>query len=237
MATRNYDGATSTFETLQELSDLTIVLDDNSDSPFPHEALCTEYLSMRNALPWNAPANLTLLIYRAFVHGCEWIVSLDDDIILSSGFRSRGDVEEAVDAMEARGADICHFPLRDLWDSHRQVRVDGVWSRKTFPVLRRNWFFYGDATLRDPSLRLHTAAFPADLKVIDMVHPEHVAYHTGCMTAELRRSRVRKYAVEDPDNTFQADYAYMLDERGLQLQAVSDADAALIRQKLNARPS
>jgi hypothetical protein len=237
MATRNYDGGSSSFETLRNLSDVTIVLDDNSVSPFPHRALCTEYISIRNELPWNAPANLTLLVYRAFVHGCEWVVSLDDDVILSSGFQTRSDVDETVDRMEARNADICHFPLRDLWGSSREIRVDGIWSQKTFPVVRRNWFFYGDFTLRDPSLRLHTAAFPADLRVRNLVHPVHVAYHTGCITPDLRRSRVEKYAVEDPDNHFQADYSYMLDERGLELETVPEADAAVIRRKLKAHPS
>jgi hypothetical protein len=237
MPTRNYDAGSSSFETLRNLSDVTIVLDDNSVSPFPHRDQCTEYISIRNDVPWNCPANLTLLVYRAFVHGCEWVISLDDDIILSSGFQTRGDVDETVDRMEACNADICRFPLRDLWDSSREIRVDGIWSRKTFAVVRRNWFFYGDVTLRDPSLRLHTAAFPSDLKEVNLLHPVHRAYHTGCMTAELRKARVDKYAVEDAQNTFQADYSYMLDESGLKLETVPDADAALIQRKLKLHPS
>ena len=55
------------------------------------------------------------------------------------------------------------------------------------------------------------------------------------MTRAMREKRVRKYRIEDPDHTFQADYAYMLDDSGLELASVPDADLEVIQQKW--RPS
>lgn len=231
LATKDYTGDCSTFETLQDLCDVTIVFDDNSASPFPHRNECSEYIAARNGEQWNAPANLTLLLYRAYVHRCEWIVSLDDDIIPSHDFQNRRDVDAVVDRMQAGSFDICHFRLMDFWNSVREVRVDGIWSRKTFPVVRRNWFFYDGITLRDPALRLHTAAFPANLRTRSFIHPAHIAYHSGCLTPIMRAARVAKYRREDPLNTFQADYTYMLDDKGLEVEAVSPDDLEIVRRK------
>jgi len=231
MATKNYTGSSSAFETLRDLCDVTIVLEDNSAAPFPHRDECTELIAVRNNERWNAPANLTLLLYRAFVLGCEWVISLDDDIIPTQEFQTRRDVEEVVDHMAARRLDFCHFRLRDLWNSEQEIRVDGIWAQKTFPVVRRNWFFYSGITLRDPSLRLHTAAFPADIRQRSYIHPQHVVYHTGCLTREMREARVGKYLLEDPRHKFQSDYSYMLDDSGLKLDAVPQADLEVIRRK------
>jgi hypothetical protein len=229
MATKNYRDECSAFRALSGLCDVAIVLDDNSAAPFPYRGDCTDYIAIANEERWNAPANLTLLMYRAFVLGCEWVVSLDDDVIPGSGFQAQSDVLEVVETMAARKYDICHFKLRDLWNSDHEVRVDGIWSDKTFPVVRRNWFFYPGVTLRDPALRLHTAAFPADLRIRHFIHPNHRIYHTGCMTPERRLARVEKYRVEDPDHTFQQDYSYMLDDESLVLEAVPKADIEVIR--------
>jgi len=232
LATRNYDDGCAVFRTLADLCDVTIVLDDNSGVPFVHRDRCTEYIALRHETPWNAPANLTLLLYRAFVHGCEWVVSLDDDIILSHGMRERTALAALIDRLEAADLDLCHFPLRDLWDADDRYRIDGVWAQKTFPVVRRNWFFYDGLTLRDPGGRLHTPAFPSSLRPRWIVETGHAAYHVGCLTADARRSRVEKYGREDPDRVFQRDYSYMLDERTLEVSRVPDADLQVIRQTL-----
>lgn len=231
MPTRNYSDGSSAFQSLQALSDVTIVLDDNSASPFPFQDQCTDYIAVRNRQAWNAPANLTLLLFRAFLLGCEWVVALDDDIIPAATFSTRGDVDEVVQFMRSKKLDICRFPLRDLWNSLDTVRVDGIWSHKSFPVVYRNWFFYEGLTFKSPELRLHTAAFPASHRARTFNHPDHRVYHTGCFTPSMRESRVAKYRREDPDNRFQRDYSYMLNDQGLELDEVPEADARLIREK------
>jgi hypothetical protein len=230
LPTRNYRDTCSVFQTLVNLSDVTIVLDDNSERPFPYRERCTEYIAMRRTAPWNAPANLTMLLYRAFVHNCEWIVSLDDDIILGQTFQDREAVDAVVDRMARGCVDICHFRLRELWNSDSDYRVDGIWGQKTFPVVRRNWFFYDDVTVVRPDERLHTAAFPTSLQARIEIDERHVAYHTGCLQPSDRRARVEKYRLEDPGNRFQRDYQYMLDDRSVALAPVPEADVAVIRR-------
>lgn len=231
LPTRNYSDDCSVFETLENLCDATIVLDDNSTSAFPFRDRCTDYVAVRNRQPWSAPANLTMLFYRAWLLGCEWIVAMDDDIMPAATFTARGDVEDVIRFMGERKLDVCRFRLRDLWDSLGEVRVDGVWSRKTFPVVYRNWFFYPGLAFKDPKLRLHTAAFPSSLRLRSVVHERHRVYHTGCITRSKREARVAKYRKEDPDNRFQSDYGYMLDDAGLELESVPEDDADVIRKK------
>ncbi|MBV9080326.1 MAG: hypothetical protein JO102_04315, partial [Elusimicrobia bacterium] len=209
MQTRNYRDDLSSFETLAGLSDVTIVLDDNSTEPFVHAAACTEYLSLRGSSPWSHQANLNLLLYRAFVHGCEWVVTLDDDMLTSHGFQDKAAVHAVIDRMEAESLDLCRFRVRDLWESSERYRSDGVWGQKTTPVIRRNWFFWDGISFRDPALRLEVPAFPENLRVRWSVDPTHVVYHAGNLTDERRRARVEKYRREDPENAFQSDYSYI----------------------------
>lgn len=235
MQTRNYDDGCSAFATMAELGDVTLVLDDRSSAPFPFRDRCTEYLSHQHPGPWNATASLTMLFYRAFVLGCEWVVMLDDDVIPGAGIASRSDVHRVIDRMEKDGLDACYAELRDLWDADDQYRTDGRWGQKTFALVRRNWFFLDDITLRDPAARLHTPVFPANRGAKLVVDRSLAVYHTGVMTDAARRARVDKYAREDPSREFQADYAYMLDVTGLTLAPVPPQDAAVIRGKRSPR--
>jgi hypothetical protein len=231
MATRDYDDECSAFAALRELSDLTIVLDDGSRQPFPLRAECDEHLRLDRAGPWNDQANRTLLMYRAFVHGCDWAVSLDDDLMLDAGFQTRDDVAREIAALAAAGLEASRFTVRELWGGLESFRVDGVWGRKSIAVLRRNWFTYPRITLRDPARRLHAPVFPANLRIRQRVDTRRIAYHVGCLTAERRRARVEKYGREDPEGRFQSDYAYMLDERGLELAPVPGEDLAALRRR------
>jgi hypothetical protein len=233
---RDYDDEVGAAAALRALCDVLIVLDDGSAAPFPHAAICDERIRLDRHGPWNDAANRTLLLYRAFVHGCDWAVFSDDDLVFDAGFQTRDDVARVVAELEAARREVYRFAVRDLWGSETQYRTDGVWGRKSIAVLRRNWFAYPGVTLRDPSLRLHTAAFPANRRARQRVDDRRVAYHTGCWTAERRRARVERYRREDPDGRFQRDYDYMLDERELALAPVPAADLAILRARL-ARPA
>jgi hypothetical protein len=113
LSTKNYTEAGSTFASLKALSDVTIVLDDNSESSFPHRDECDEYLTLRNSAPWNDVGNRTLLLYRAFVHGCDWVVCMDDDVIFSHGFQTKNDVLALITDMRRRRQEICYWMLCD----------------------------------------------------------------------------------------------------------------------------
>lgn len=232
LSVKNYSDACSAFESLRALSDVTIVLDDNSDAPFPYRDRCDEYLTLSNPGPWNDVANKTLLMHRAFVHGCDWLVCIDDDVVFSHTFQTKADVLSLIEDLQRRRVEICLFPLRDLWESTREFRADGVWARKTFSALRRNWLFYRSISLRDPSRRLHSPLFPKNMRPHRLIVDRHTAYHTGCMSREARLARVEKYRVEDPDNSFQSDYAYMLSDDGIRVEAVPDEDVRILDEKL-----
>jgi len=232
MPVRDYSDATSAFAALRELSDVVIVLDDNSSRPFPFRAECDELVRLDNRESWNDQANRTLLLYRAFVHGCDWALFMDDDLAFSHDFQTRSDAERLVAELAARRRDVCRFVVRDLWGSIRHYRNDGVWGQKSIAVLRRNWFADDAITLRDPRLRLHTPAFPANLRARQALDRRHVAYHTGCMTPAERTARVAKYRREDPDRRFQRDYAYMLDESGIELVEVPDQDLRVLEKRV-----
>jgi hypothetical protein len=231
---RNYTDDCSVFSSLKDLSDITIVLDHNSDSPFKYRDECDEYLLLRNRTLWHDLGNRTTLLYRALVHGCNWIVSMDDDIVFSRNFQTRRDVVRVIAELAKRGKDTCLFKLRDLWDSKSQYRADGVWGRKSFMALRKNWFYYENITLPDPQAdRLHRPVYPANLRsrgAYSAKFDDYIAYHTGCLTRERRLSRVSKYARADPGQA-QA-YAYMLDTAGIRLEKVPDRDRRVLSRKL-----
>lgn len=217
LTVRNYKEDCSVFESLRTLTDFTIVLDDNSRFTFPHRDECDEYLSLTNRAQWNDIANRTLLMQRAYFHECEWVVCSDDDIIFSHNFQTRKDVDRVIRSLEAENKDTGRFLLRDLWNSVSQYRSDGVWGRKTFVVLRKNWFFSASFKLPAPSSRLHRPVYPAKQKQQVAILRECVAYHTGCFTETDRITRVEKYAQVDPKHEFQDDYSYMLNTDGLVL--------------------
>ena len=232
LSVKDYSDACSAFDSLQALSDVTIVLDDNSSTPFPYRDRCDEYLTLSTRSLWNDVANKTLLMQRAFVHGCDWLVCMDDDIVFSHGFQTKADALLLIEEMQGRRADVAIFPLRDLWESPDAFRADGIWARKTFNVVRRNWLSYRSITMRDPGRRLHGTLFPVNMRPRKLMIDRHTAYHTGCLTREARVRRVARYRVEDPENAFQADYSYMLSDDGLRVEQVPSDDLAVLARKI-----
>jgi len=232
MAARDYTEELGAFDALKNLCDFTIVLDDNSAEPFPHRERCDEFLRLENRQPWNDQANRTLLMYRAFAHGCDWAVSIDHDLAFSHGFLTRDHAAELIGELEREGKESCRFPFRELWESWDQWRADGIWGRKSITVLRRNWFAYPAITFKDPRHRIHIAPYPANLAQRTRLETRHVAYHSGARTLAERRARVAKYAREDPRHEFQRDYAYMLDDSAIELRPVPPEDARLLAARV-----
>jgi hypothetical protein len=232
MAVRDYTDELGAFDALKRLSDFTIVLDDNSAIPFPHREHCDEFLRLENRQPWNDQANRTLLMYRAFAHGCDWTVSIDHDLAFSHGFRTRDDIATLIGELEGEDKESCRFPFRELWESWDQWRADGIWGRKSITVLRRNWFAYPAITFKDPRHRIHIAPYPANLAQRVRIEKLHVAYHSGARTLAERRARVAKYAREDSRHEFQGDYSYMLDDSAIELRPVPPEDLRVLEARM-----
>jgi len=161
---------------------------------------------------WDEPANRALLIEAAGRHAPDWLVAIDADERLERGFRkrARGELRRA----EREGIAAFSLHLRELWDSPRTFRSDGVWGGKRVARLFR---YRRDAQLDRRKLHGHWAplnsrageAFPAaDLCV----------YHLRMIDAAARRARREKYERLDPSGEFQKiGYAYLTDETGVRL--------------------
>jgi hypothetical protein len=222
MSTRNYSRFPGVFPVLAAMSDITIVLDDGSSEPFPYRDQATEYLYLKRSGPWNAGGNLTTLVYRAFLHGCDWVILCDDDMLPSATlFRN---VRMLVDQKQ----DIVYVQCRDLWNDAEHYRVDGPWANKDFPFLIRNWFFDPNLTLITPP-RLHKSPWPVRQQWY-MAPLPFAVYHLGSLSAQQRRERVEKHEREDPQFIFQENYSYLADETGLIRAKVPDEDHVLLHQ-------
>lgn len=234
LTARNYSDSCCVFESLRPLVDIVIVLDDNSNEPFKHKSVADEYITLQNRSGWNDLGNRTTLMQRAFVHDCDWAVWSDDDIIYSHNFQTRDDVVRLISMMKQRSADVCAFVLRDLWDTSAQFRVDGIWGEKAFTVIQRNWCGDEGITLPHPKFRLHYPTYPTNKPQKRMLLNDHFAYHTGCFDENRRIARVEKYRREDPENSFQRDYRYMLNNSNLQVRSVPPDDFLIIERKFRA---
>jgi hypothetical protein len=229
MQVRDYNKRCRAFPHLKHMTDMTIVFDDGSVCPFNLEADITLRRGM-HIDRWNCTANLTTLFYWAHVMGADWIVRLDDDMILGEGLRTREDIESLI--IDNIHADIINVRLYDLWGEPGKQRIDGVWGQKQFPLVTKNWFRYPNATLPDPNRRLHNTIFASNVTPHTRKISDRRIYHTGCMTFDQRVARVKKYEYEDANGEFQSDYSYILSEEGLMTSDVPSNDMRYIRPVL-----
>ena len=165
---------------------------------------------------WDEVGDFKALVAAAHRHGAEWIVSLDADHRVERRFRDR--TERAIRRARLAGMSALSFHVRELWDSPDRYRVDGIWGDKRRVAL---WAARPDHVFDEREL--HALKVPmqarwgglwplADLEV----------YHLRMVEPEDRRARRRRYQELDPDEAYQPGigYAYLTDERGLQLQPV-----------------
>ena len=154
LVTRNYTANPSAFAALKAMADITLVLDDSMSPTFPHIGDTDEYIYLRRTGAWNDGANRATLLHRAFLHGCDWVLQWDDDLLPSAELFAR------VRTLTNLNADLVYVGLRDLWDDHAHYRIDGLWAHKDYPVLMRNWLFDDKLSLPMP-VRLHRPYAPA----------------------------------------------------------------------------
>jgi hypothetical protein len=165
---------------------------------------------------WDEVANHRALISAALRHGGEWAICLDADHRLERGFRAR--CETVIARGRADGIEAFALPLRELWDSPRQYRVDGIWGRK---VRARLFRLREDHEFDTRPYHSHKAPLQAwrdgELPVADLE-----VYHLRMIRHEDRVARRRRYEAADPDARFQPGlgYAYLTDERGLRVKEV-----------------
>ena len=164
---------------------------------------------------WDEVGNHRALVAAALRHGAEWIVCVDADERLESGFRERA--ERAIRRGRPLGCSAFAVRLRELWDDPGQYRADGIWGRKAMARLfrARDDHEFDPAPLhgvKAPLQARRRGRFPlADLAV----------YHLGMLRAEDRLARRRRYELADPERRWQRiGYEYLTDTRGLELRRI-----------------
>lgn len=226
LSTRDYSDNWRAYHLFESLVDWTAVLDDCSRIPFQHRDDADEYLTLRRGTRWNDVANRTMLMYRAYVNGCDWVLRFDDDILpsldLYRALRDRRLLPRPEDGESYNGVVVA---LRDLWGDVTQYRVDGRWAHKTYVILMENWMCRRQVHLPDPDRRLHAAPFPPNGYEVRLKHAENLClYHFGSLTPQQRSQRVEKYRREDGQCQFQDDYEYLASTEGVTLNAVPVRD-------------
>jgi hypothetical protein len=194
-----------------------IALDDrSSDGSGAVLAGCEEVLEViapdEERRDWDEVGNHRRLVAAGVRHAADWLLALDADERVEREFRARA--ERVLRRAGRLGAFAVR--LRELWDAPDRYRADGLWSRKAPARLfrARSDHVFDEAALHGTKAPLQARRFGryilADLYV----------YHLGMLRAEDRAARRQRYELADADARFQAGlgYAYLTDERGLELR-------------------
>ena len=234
MVAQNYDPRYGTFKCLKSLCDFTVVLDDNSTQVRSITSLLSEkpdeHLLLTRPLRslWNDTGNRTMLMYRAYLADCKYVLPWSADVLPSAAlFKWILNMTQSGGFACYHNFDFFQCELREVWNSLDTWRSDGRWSDKRNVFLQRNWFFDSNYKMPEASGRLH--AYPwghngrKKTQIFNMPKGFSI-YHFGGMTPEQQTARVAKYAIEDAGNHFQADYKDLADETGLEFSAVPHED-------------
>lgn len=216
----------SWFDSVGKHVDAVCALDDRStDGSYEFVASRNETSSLQRVAAvegesWNEPRNRHLLVTAGQKSGCDWFVAFDADERVEERFWEAAR-QLGTEALE-QGVHAFQFHLREMWNSHRRYRVDGVWGQKIKAAFFSN---LGEAHAFDPTL-WHgewisaTAIGSAGCQLL----PFNL-YHLRMIRAADRRIRRDRYNQLDPEWEFQSiGYDYLTDETGLELAEISLAE-------------
>jgi GT2 family glycosyltransferase len=165
---------------------------------------------------WDEPGNHRHLVEAALRHGAEWIIALDADERLEREFRARA--ERVIQRSRSIGLTAFGIHFRELWDSPRSFRVDGIWGRKTQPR-----FFRALADHQFDERPIHGAKAPLQGKIRGSFPiADLIIYHLRMVQRPDREARRLRNERFDPQARYQPGigYAYLTDESGLRLRPV-----------------
>jgi hypothetical protein len=190
---------------------------DGSDRLLAESPLVLDLLKNLPSRPgWDEPSNHRRLVEAALRHGADWIIAIDADERLEREFRARA--ERVIQRGSAIGLTAFGVHFRELWDSPRSFRVDGIWGRKTQPR-----FFRARADHQFDERPMHGAKAPLQGKVRGSFPiADLIIYHMRMVQRQDREARRLRYERFDPQARCQPGigYAYLTDETGLRLRSV-----------------
>jgi GT2 family glycosyltransferase len=190
-----------------------IVLDDGSTDGtrqiLEREGHLLDYLMNppRDQHVWRERENKMRLLQRARDLGVDWVLCCDADERYERQF---------LDNLRAIAHSLSHelacvsVTMRELWNSPRQFRVDGIWGNK----IRSRFFRVPREITFDLDADVHGQWYPDGVREQGrMVRIRHVLYHLKSIRREDRLLRRDFYNRIDPERRFQAvGYDYLADE-------------------------
>jgi glycosyl transferase family 2 len=165
---------------------------------------------------WDEVGNHRQLIGAALRQGADWLICLDADQRLERDFRAR--CEALIDRGRTLGHSAYSVSWRELWDSPRHYRVDGIWGEKRSPRL-----FRARQDHEFDTRPLHSCKAPMQTKRNGKLPVADLEiYHLRMIRPEDRLARRRRYQTLDPEARYQPGigYAYLTDERDLRLRRI-----------------
>lgn len=187
---------------------------DGSDRLLAESPRVLELLRNPPSRPcWDQPGNHRRLVEAALRHGAEWIIAVDADERLERKFRLRAERVIHRGRTIRLKAFAVHF--RELWDSPRSYRVDGIWGRKNQPRL-----FQALADHEFDERPIHGAKAPLQGKFRGAFpFADLIIYHLRMVRREDREARRQRNEQFDPEARYQPGigYAYLTDETELRL--------------------
>lgn len=198
-----------------------IALDDgSSDGSGQLLEGCPQVLELLRNRPsrpaWDEPGNHRRLIEAALHHRAEWIIAIDADERLEREFRTRA--ERVIRRGRLIGLTAFEVHFRELWDSPRLFRADGIWGQKT-----QARFFKARADHQFDERPIHGTKAPLQGRVRGFFPiADLIIYHLRMVSREDRESRRRRYEALDEQASCQPGigYAYLTDESGIRLRPV-----------------
>lgn len=197
--------------------------DDSKDGSAEYLEGRAEVIELIRAGPgrthWDEAGNYRRLVDAGVRHGADWLVSVDADERVERDFRGR--LEWVIARGRLFGLSSYHVRLRELWDSPDHYRHDGIWGAKT-----RSRIFRARPGARLDPRPLHASKVPLDdLRPGRSAIADLELYHLRMVDPQDRGARRQRYELADPDSNWQpgVGYAYLTDERGLQLKRIESA--------------
>lgn len=196
-----------------------VALDDGSvDGSREYVEAHPAVVELVHVPPGTHADNLDSVLHRilteaAWKHGADWLLGVDADERLETGFRARA--ERDLDRADALGAQAMWVDFKELWDP-AHYRSDDIWGRK-----RKACLFRSTREHVFDDRRLH--AFWASVPQPEGGWPlaEARIYHLRMIDPADRVARAQRYERLDPDHVWQTiGYDYLLDDSGLELTAV-----------------
>lgn len=200
---------------LSEYVDEIVILDDGSTDRTAD--ICRAFKKVKRIVRWeknffHEGIDRNVVLALAKDTNPDWILLPDIDEVFEDRFKS-----EIQSLMEEPEAGVYAFLFLHFWRSRTHFRIDGKWGResRSFPIPR---------LVRNTPGLVYPVHRPLGTAQVSGIQGRAIisnirVKHYGHLYEDISREKVKLYASLDPG----ADYSYMVDEVGLELEEWRDS--------------